>query len=518
MTLKKFLDSNIFYSIIIFLVCIFLYGGLSVNELGLYSDDWERIYYFGFDDSGNLGGKFSSLIKQSPGIVYRITWLFVIPLTSQLGDLIGNSVLSMHLLSLFINYLNILAIFFLILKITKVRLNAFLFSIFVSTIPGRSATFFWASTQIEMVSILFIFLALNVHFNLKISKWLSSLLVFIFTLISAWSYEIAVFLPGIFLIFILFKKERKTIAHFLSSLAAVVLVLLFKFYIYPNLLNLEVVKIPQEADSLSGVFSKIIIVTKTLFSKINAASLFSYWREYIDNPKIFIIVACAVFFLVTLLFFNITITPTNQNFSLLLIGLGILFGSIVVIALTLGNSLSFNIYGKESRFTSLPAIGLGFIICYLFSSFMLTEKNTRFFAYALFAIFISLNLRGVYTERIAYIKSWEIQKDVLDKIDFSAIKGNENVMVFVSGTEKLLHTDYSVPVFADFWTLSRAFSLYSNNPNVLADFASYPYRKLDRNGGYQSKYWDKLYYERGSVYQVDLQRLHPKIIPIQEGI
>jgi hypothetical protein len=68
MTLKKFLDSNIFYSVIIFLVCAFLYGGLSISKLGLYSDDWERIYYFAFDNPGNLGGKISSLIKQSPGI------------------------------------------------------------------------------------------------------------------------------------------------------------------------------------------------------------------------------------------------------------------------------------------------------------------------------------------------------------------------------------------------------------------------------------------------------------------
>jgi hypothetical protein len=369
-----------------------------------------------------------------------------------------------------------------------------------------------------MVSILFLFLALNVHFNLKISKWLSSLLIFIFTLISAWSYEIAVFLPGIFLIFILFKKEQKTIAHFLSSLVAVVLVLLFKFYIYPNLLNLEVVKIPQKADSLSRVFSKIIIVTKTLFSKINTASLFSYWREYIDNPKIFIIVACTVFFLIILLIFNITKITVSQDFSLLLIGLGILFGFIVVITLSLGNNLSFSIYGKDSRFTSLPAIGLGFIICYLFSSFMLTRKKSRFLAYALFAIFISLNLRGVYTERIAYIKSWEIQKDVLDKIDFSEIKGKENVMV-----SYLELKNYCIQIIA--YLFLRIFGLYLmpflfflTTPMFWRILHLTPYRKLDRNGGYQSKYWDKLYYERDSVYQVDLQHLYPKIIPIQEGI
>jgi len=220
----------------------------------------------------------------------------------------------------------------------------------------------------------------------------------------------------------------------------------------------------------------------------------------------------------TLLFVNNRVPSVNQDYLLLFIGMGILFGYIVAIVVALGSDLSFTIHGKDSRLITLPVMGLGLVICYLFSSYMAMGKKMRFLAYALFAIFISLNLIGTYTERLAYIKSWEIQKGVLGKIDFSAIEGKENVMVFVSGTEKLLTTDYSVPVFEDFWTLAYAFSFYSNNPNVLADFASYPYGKLDRNSGYQSKSWDKLYYDINNIYQIDLQHPQPKIIPIQEGI
>ncbi len=94
---------------------------------------------------------------------------------------------------------------------------------------------------------------------------------------------------------------------------------------------------------------------------------------------------------------------------MLMIGLGIIFRLIISTTSVFTEGSSFSIYGKDSRFTSLPAIGLGFLVCYLFSSCIPSMHNTRLLTHILFALLILFNLKGLHDERLAYIKSWDIQ-------------------------------------------------------------------------------------------------------------
>lgn len=516
MKIKEVLNRNIFYFIILFLLLFFIYGGPSIVKLGLYSDDWDRARLFEFTDAGGFGDKLSFLFNYHPTMIFRGIQFLLYPLSSILGSVVNNQILVMHLFSFFINYVTILVLFCLMRKFIDNPLTAFLFGVFVFTMPGRSGTFFWPSTQVEMFSIMFFFIVLNISLSVGINKWFDVFWIFVFTLLSVWSYEVTIFLPGILLLIAFFKKDKKTIIHFLSSLSAALLVILFKFYMYPKIFNFEVVKKTQSITSLPHMLTKIQGASESLLSKINTLSLFSYWRNYVESSQIFLIAVFLILILLILLFRKGVKIPGKESVPMLIIGLGIIFGFIISITPVFTEGSSFSIYGKNSRFTSLPAMGLGFLICYLFSFSIPSTHYNRILKQILFTILILLNLKGLYSERLAYVKSWVIQRKILDSIDFSAISEDENVMIFVSGTRDLKVTDFRVPVFEDFWTLSLAFSLKTRNPNILADFATYPYDRLDSSGRYQSKYWDKVYYQKNNIYQVDLRSQHPKVIPVRE--
>mgnify|MGYP000952621222 FL=1 len=346
-----------------FLFTFLIFGFFDIRKLGVYSDDWERHSSYSTYTKNNPIADSISFTKDFPFVLYRAPQLPLFTLTAFINNSSDSGVSGFAYVNFILNFF-IIFVLYSILKIQyKDRRLAIFSSFFIGSIFGRDSTIFWGSTQPILLSVLLFLIII-----LLLVKDRGSLLVyFLVTIFSVWSYELSIVIPIFILLYGYIKKRRvdkETIRKAFVTSLSVLLVVIFKFYIFPIYITPSL-KASSLSDAIILPSLRNVLYSGRLFLEVNP--LVNYIRY--STKIIFKYVVETVVFLSSIFFLLLPIghkvnkinNEESRNDEVLFCGLFLFTLSTIVI-----NILGFNtsVLGKENRVLILPVIGFGFIVLY----------------------------------------------------------------------------------------------------------------------------------------------------------
>jgi hypothetical protein len=261
--LKKFLPL-----IILFIFTASLYGFSQIKDLGLYEDNWKYMKDFYFQHNWSYYKYFRYFLELYPTSVYRISLIFTAPLVGFIGEKIHNIPLAVNLLSFFLNYLFVLNTYYFIKYIRPASrpIYQFLITFFLTTYIGKSTTLYWGATHVQVIAFMLALTAINTVFYCR-NKYTKIFLIMLFSCVSVWSYETVIFIPIAVMFAQIIKNYKnnencdiskgiiykKVFYYTVVSVIGVGLAVIFKLYIFSNILGYVSPKISQENSLVDNV-------------------------------------------------------------------------------------------------------------------------------------------------------------------------------------------------------------------------------------------------------------------------
>lgn len=437
-------------------------------RIGVYSDDWERYTAFSSYSSKTVVNKSVSFSRDFPLLFYRFPQILPYTLTALVNDLTGDTAVGFVVINFVLNFFIVLMLYKIFDVWVSDRYTSLLSAFFVGTVFNRDSTFYWGSTQTILLSMIFFLLVL--YMNIKDSKLY--VLFFVLSLLSLWSYEIGIFIPVLILIydFSMKKKlDRRSIMKILATSSAVFSVFIFKFFVFPRFIGPSV-KASSVSDAI--VFGSIWSVVSNMGIYLLSFNPISNYIKYRTHFDLWYTIL-SLLFLMLIRFFYTKGSDTNKEINrdkkvgMLLCGF-LIFSFSILTMLVLGIDLSM--IGKGNRVLIFPLFGYGFIVLYL-----IFHIRSTVLTHAVLVVLISLNIGLLSNSRSLYIKSWSMQRSILENIkkntSFSKFKYGKYA-IYMYNTKKTL--DFGTPFIDEYWTSTYFIRFATGNKDVEAYVVSGP--------------------------------------------